>query len=118
MGAAGKIGRGIGGTIKWIVLAGAALIVVLVTVMMVSLGSAVDESDDSSAAVGPAKYQQIELGMTQQQVRRIIGAEPQDQDETAVQGMTMSCWYYGILSAEGMYQFCFNNGRLETKSRI
>lgn len=118
MGTARKVGRGIGGTIKWIAIGGVALIVILVVIMIVSLGQAADESDKSSAQVGPQKYAQIKVGQTKAQVRNIIGGKPESVDETDIGGLSMECWYYGVLSSDSTYQFCFEGNRLSTKSRI
>lgn len=115
---AGKVGRGVGKTVKWAAIIGVLVIVVIVIVALVSLGGAADESERSSREVTPAEFTRIQTGATPEQVRAIIGAEPERTDETTIEGLTMNCWYYGILAQSGTYQFCFQNGRLSSKSRI
>lgn len=47
----------------------------------------------------------------------LIGAKSESTQTTSVSGSTMDCIYYGVISTKGTYQFCFNNGALESKSR-
>lgn len=115
---AGKVGRGIGKTLKWMLIVGALIVVLFIIIAIVALGSAADDSEQSSKEVTPAEYTAVKNGQTQAQVRAAIGAEPERTDETQVQDLTMECWYYGILAESGTYQFCFSNGKLSTKSRI
>lgn len=114
---AGKVGRGIGKTIKWIVILGALLIIIVIVAVVIGLGSAANDSDDSSKEVSPAEYAAIKDGATLASVKARIGAEPESEDEVVVGNSTLKCIYYGILSSEGTYQFCFDNGRLSSKSR-
>jgi outer membrane protein assembly factor BamE (lipoprotein component of BamABCDE complex) len=75
----------------------------------------IDKSEQSSAKVTRKKARQIRLGDTKREVRNVLG-RPQKTDHMEFQGMRMDCWYYGVL-AERSWQFCFNNGRLESKNR-
>lgn len=117
MAIAGKAARGVGKTIKWLLIVGALLIVIIIIAAVVGLGSAANDSDKSSSQVSRAKYAQAKTGMAKPQLRSLLG-KPERTDETQVNGLRMECWYYGVLSANGSYQFCFQNGKLSTKSRF
>lgn len=51
-------------------------------------------------------------------MQKIIGGEPESTSDMDVNGLSMECWYYGVLSSDGSYQFCFEGNRLSTKSKI
>jgi outer membrane protein assembly factor BamE (lipoprotein component of BamABCDE complex) len=108
--------RGLGKALKWTLLLGGLLILIIVIVTVVALGNASNDSEKSAKQVGPAKYRQAHQGMTKPQLRTLLG-KPESTDETTVSGSTMECWYYGILAQSGSYQFCFSNGKLDSKSR-
>jgi outer membrane protein assembly factor BamE (lipoprotein component of BamABCDE complex) len=108
--------RGLGKALKWTLLLGGLLVLVIVIVAVVSLGSASNDSEKSAKQVGPAKYRQAHQGMTKPELRALLG-KPESTDETSVSGLNMECWYYGILAQSGSYQFCFSNGKLDSKSR-
>jgi outer membrane protein assembly factor BamE (lipoprotein component of BamABCDE complex) len=108
--------KGIGKTIKWILILGALLIVVIVVIAIFSLGKAGNDADKQSANV-TAHLSQIRLGMTETQVKAILG-KPDSTQRSQTAGLgTMDEWYYGTLSAKGSYQFSFTNGKLEAKNR-
>lgn len=109
--------RAVGQTVKWLLILGALLIVAIVVAVIVSLGTAADESEQSSAEVSQQEFQRVRAGMSKPEVRALLGADPESTDETSVEGFTLECWYYGILASGGTYQFCFDNGRLSSKSR-
>ncbi len=117
MGTAGKVGRGIGKTIKWIFIAFGLLIIVIVIVAIVSLGNASNNSNASAAHVTAAKYAAIHTGMKIAEVEALIGAKPESTQTTSVAGSTIDCIYYGVISTKGTYQFCFTNGALDSKSK-
>ena len=75
----------------------------------------IDKSEKSSAQVTKKKVKQVKLGDTKREVRALLG-KPENSDRMEVEGMKMDCWYYGVL-AERSWQFCFNNGKLESKNR-
>jgi outer membrane protein assembly factor BamE (lipoprotein component of BamABCDE complex) len=113
----GKVLRGTGKTIKWALLACAALIVVVIVVAIVGLGHASDKSDKSSKQVKPAQFHALKIGARASHVHALFG-KPESTDSTEVGGFKQTCWYYGVLSQKGSYQFCFNGkNRLEAKSR-
>lgn len=116
MAIAGKAARGVGRTIKWALILGALVIVVIIIAAVIGLGSAASDSDKSSAQVSRAKFAAVKTGMAKPAVRTLLG-KPERTDETQVNDLSMECWYYGILSADGSYQFCFDNGKLASKSR-
>src|SRR5262245_54623245 len=107
---------GIGKTAKWLLIVGGLLVVIIVIAAAVGLSNASKKSDKSASQVGPARYAHVHLGMTGRQLRGMLG-KPQSTDSTTVSGSTMNCWYYGVLASSATYQFCFENGRLATKSR-
>lgn len=116
MAVVGSVLRGTGKAIKWLLILGALLVVIIIVVIAVSLGSASDESEQSSKQVGAAKFAQVHRGMAKPELRTLLG-KPESTDYQEVQGLTMECWYYGVLSQSGSYQFCFENGKLASKSR-
>lgn len=114
--------RNVGRTIWWAVgIAAATILGFIVISAIVSAGTVatvVVKSQNSSNQVGQANFDSISQGMSQEEVRGILG-DPESTDVTNVQDLTMECWYYGILAlGSGTYQFCFENGALSEKSRI
>lgn len=75
----------------------------------------IDKSENSSAQVTKAKVKKVELGDSKKSVRALLG-KPENTDHTEVEGIKNDCWYYGVL-AEKSWQFCFTNGKLESKNR-
>lgn len=75
----------------------------------------IEESERSSAKITPAKVKKIDMGDSKRRVRKILG-KPQSTDRQESEGLTMECWYYGVL-AERSWQFCFDNGKLSSKNR-
>jgi hypothetical protein len=79
-----------------------------------------DASDKSSAQVDPNAFAIMPIGVSESYVRSSFGS-PQSSDDTTVGGyggtLNSRCIYYGILSQNGSYQFCFDNGKLVSKSR-
>jgi hypothetical protein len=113
---AGKVARGIG---KWLLLVGAltiAFVVIVVIVVYVWAGSQ-NEVRYVGPEVQPAVFARIRQGDTEADVLRKIQDEPDSTDDTQVGDLTFECWYYGIPGEGGTYRFCFQNGRLASKSR-
>lgn len=75
----------------------------------------IDKSEQSSAKVTKAKVKKIQLGDSKKRVRKVLG-KPENTDRQEVEGLTMECWYYGVL-ADRSWQFCFDNGKLSSKNR-
>ena len=111
----GKFLRGLGSTIKWLLIIGVTLIVVVIIVALFSLGNAASDSDSSSNQVTRSEYNSIKNGMSESKVAQIIGSDPESKDNTEVNGSTFNCIYYGVL-ADNTYQFCFSDDKLTTKS--
>lgn len=109
------VARGVGHTIKWIVISAFALIVIIVVVALVSLGKASSNADKQSSRVA-AHIQQVHLGASKAQVRAILG-KPDSTQRMVTSGLVDDTWYYGTLSAKGSWQFVFVNGRLTAKNR-
>lgn len=110
-----KAARGVGKTIKWLLIGGALLIVVVVIAAIVGLGNASDKSDKSSAQVGAAGFRSVKLGTPLAAVKARFG-KPQDTTVTEAQGFRMTCLHYGVLSQNGYYEFCFQGGKLTNKN--
>lgn len=108
--------RALGKTIKWSLIVGALLVVVLIIAIAVNLGNAGNKSDKSSRQVSAAKFAHVKNGWSMARLKALVG-KPESTDFQQVTGLKMSCWYYGVLSSNGSYQFCFENGRLASKSR-
>lgn len=104
------IAHGIGKTIKWILGGFAALIVIIVVISLISVGNAVNHSQQSLQQVTPAKLAQIHDGYTKSQVQQIIGS-PEHTQKLHDQGFNAEYWYYGTL-ADKTVQLVFDNGRL------
>jgi outer membrane protein assembly factor BamE (lipoprotein component of BamABCDE complex) len=105
------IAHGIGKTIKWIFLTIAGLIVVGVVISLISVGSAVNHSQQSLQQVTPNKLSMVHNGYTESQVQKIIG-RPEHTQRLQDQGLgTTDYWYYGSL-ADRTVQLVFDNGHL------
>lgn len=75
----------------------------------------IDKSEKSSKQVTRQKVKQVDIGDSKREVRKLLG-KPESTDHMESEGMRLDCWYYGVL-AEKSWQFCFNNGKLESKNR-
>ncbi len=76
-----------------------------------------DEPDtrQSAAQLSRDDARRVRLGMTEQQLRALVGKA--DRITSAeVEGVTVDCWYYGVVGITGAYQICFANGRLRSKT--
>jgi hypothetical protein len=106
--------HGVGVTIKWPNRIVVVLILVVMIAAVVGLGNAVNNGDQSSRQSIPAAFSQVHNGMTQSQLQQIVG-KPERTGISMIAGVglgSMPCWYYGIPSTSGTYQFCFDNGQL------
>jgi hypothetical protein len=109
------VARGIGQTIKWLMIGVFALVAVIIVVAIVGLGKAASDADTQSSSVS-AHITEIHLGMTRAEVRAIVGA-PDSKQHMESGGSSEDLWYYGTLSSKGSYQFVFDNGRLTAKNQ-
>jgi outer membrane protein assembly factor BamE (lipoprotein component of BamABCDE complex) len=75
----------------------------------------IDKSEKSSAQVTAKKVKEVKLGDSKKEVRAALG-KPENTDRMESEGMTMECWYYGVL-ADRSWQFCFDDGKLSSKNR-
>ena len=107
--------RGVGRLVKWTLILGALIIVVVIVISIVGIGSAVNKSDKSSAQVDPAAFSTLSMGTSASTVRRMFGA-PESTSTTSMAGFSETCWMYGVLSAKGSYEFCFQHGKLTVKN--
>lgn len=107
----------IGGFFKWLAISVGVLVGIIILIVVVAIGTAGSDSDKSSAQVTKADYRQIHHGMTKADVLALVG-KPESKTSTSVSGLTMDCWDYGVLSTNGTYQFCFSNGKLDSKLTI
>lgn len=108
--------RAIGKTIKWVVILAVLAVIALVVAVIVGVGQAVNKSEKNGALVTPAKYARVKVGMTPTRVRRLLG-KPENTSSIDTSGFKTVCWIYGTLSQKTSSTFCFNNGKLATKSR-
>ncbi len=114
-----------GRTLTWVVLAAVALLVVLaggsgVFAKVGSLPERVEEAasnrggTQSASQISSAEFAAAELGAGTTALRAMLG-EPEDKAAHEIEGLRVECWYYGAGSKTGVYQFCFQNGRLTSK---
>lgn len=90
-----------------LLLIGAALLSVLLLVGADSCSSSTSENHLSSSDVAQ-KLDQISLGMSEDEVRNILGG-PNDTETTNTEGYKSDCWYYGNVDVND-WRFCFDNG--------
>jgi predicted small secreted protein len=72
-------------------------------------------SDTSNTDAVAAHWQEIHYGMSKDEVTALIGT-PDDSQHMESQGYSSDCIYYGSLSLTS-YQFCFENGSLDSKNQ-
>jgi hypothetical protein len=111
-----RIARGVGKTLKWLLILSGLFVVAVVIAVIVGLGSAGEKSDRSSAQVDPKAFAALKIGTPASVVRARFG-KPERTNVTEVQGFKQTCWYYGILSSKGSYQLCFEHSKLTAKNR-
>jgi hypothetical protein len=74
-------------------------------------------SAQSAAQISSAEFAQIRAGLSPRALRDLVG-KPAAEEETELEGLRLECLSYGIVSASGIYQFCFANGKLASKLRF
>lgn len=98
-----------------VVIAGIVLVVGLVALLGGAASEIQKESDEHS--ITKEQYEQVKKGTSLKQVKADLG-EPSDQQNTQMDGLgEQDCIYYnqkGDLAS--MYQFCFDNKKLTSKS--
>jgi hypothetical protein len=117
-GAGSGVVRGVGKLVKWVmIVVGAGLVaaLVLVAAAVFALGKAADRSE-KHAQHAAAGYALVREGMTPWQVRRIVGS-PETTDRTQIAGAKQVCWYYGSVLADTWAVYCFERGKLVSKTR-
>lgn len=80
--------------------------------------------DQEKSAISTQQFKSLELGMTEQMVRKQLGKAPQDRQALESEGIlsnepvTSTCIYYNQAEGEWLdtYQLCFENGRLTSKN--
>lgn len=115
MSAVKSVARGVGQTIKWLMITIFAIVAIIIVLAVVGLGKASNDADTQSGNV-TAHISEIQMGMTRADVRAIIG-KPDSTQHMDSGGLVDDTWYYGTLSSKGSYQFVFTNGRLTAKNR-
>lgn len=112
-----------GRSLTWLVLAAVAVVVLLgggssLLAAGRDLPGAIAPGDagggQSASQISNAEFVDADRGMSTDSLRSLFG-EPEAKDEHEVEGLSLSCWYYGAGSTTGAYQFCFQNGRLRSK---
>lgn len=106
----------VGGTIKWTLMIGALLIVVVIIVAIVGLGKGVSNANKEAARLKPL-MPKVAIGWTETQVKHLLG-KPDSTDSSTVAGLGTSIdWYYGTLATKGgNWQLVFQDGRLSEKN--
>ena len=95
---------------KGLVFAGFALIAIVAVVAISGLGRSHDAAQPSSNAA--ADLSGVKLGMTEPQIRQILG-EPNSTRHSEADGVRSDTWRYVTLRV----QFLFKNSRLTARSR-
>lgn len=108
-----RVARGVGATIKWVVIVLVGLVALVVVVAIVGLGKASSDADKQSAAVSK-RISEVHVGMTRSQVRAVIG-KPDSATTTTTNGLRDDLWSYGSLSTKRSYILEFQNGTLTNK---
>jgi hypothetical protein len=75
-----------------------------------------DGGSQSASQISSGEFAQVDSGFTLARLRALAG-EPASRSTAEVEGVELSCWYYGIVGTTGAYQFCFANGKLRAKLR-
>lgn len=90
------------------------------------INEAVNElnAEQEASAITASQFRQLEMGMSEQQVRQQLGKPPQDRQDLESEGVlsgeptTSTCIYYNKDGGEWLdtYQLCFDDGRLTSKN--
>jgi hypothetical protein len=81
-------------------------------------------AEQKRSAITLSQYREMEIGMTQAEVRAIAGKPPTDRQTFETEGYlseepeTSSCIYFNKTGGEFLdsYQLCFDNGKLTSKN--
>lgn len=111
---------------RWIVGTAAALLILIIVLVGVVINGAVDQlnAEQQAHAITPAQYTTVKLGVTRQQLESQLGKQPENAQEFVSKGflnqgqLNSSCLYYNESGKTfgHLYQFCFTNDQLDTKS--
>ncbi len=88
-----------------------------------SIGAAAGEKvgavteEQGASQISPAEFLHVKRGISREDLRALVGA-PEDEDSSKVEGVTLECWYYGVVGATGAFQFCFADDRLVSRFRF
>lgn len=107
------------------IMGGIVLAIVVLTAgcaAIIGLGASQVQKDNNKHAITPAQYRAISSGMTRREVEAQLGEPADDQDMNVsvkdIGTTNTQCIYYNERDdLAGMYQFCFDNGSLNSKSR-
>lgn len=106
-------------TIAKIVIALIIFVILLFAGCAALIGGAAEqvEKDSQKNAITEQQFKSVKQGATLESVKKEFG-KPDDQQVTETDGLKMVCIYYPVKDGEFMdsYQFCFDNGRLTSKS--
>jgi hypothetical protein len=73
--------------------------------------------DSDASKNAQVHFGEISNGMSISEVQGVLGT-PDDTQHTEVAGLVTDCIYYGTPGdSSGWYQFCFDNGKLTSKSK-
>lgn len=102
-----------------IVLAGVILLVLIIGGCTALVGTAMNdvEKESQKNSITQKEFKSVKQGDSLDAVKERFG-EPQDEQTTEVEGLTMDCIYYPVEGGDILesYQFCFDNGSLSSKS--
>jgi hypothetical protein len=113
----GGVFRVVGKTIKWLLITVVLATCALVIAVIVGVGKVVSDAQEGSNPITKAEFVQVKAGMTQTQVKRILG-DPGWTEDSDLSGTHVVCWTYGdALSADGWANLCFDQRKLANKSR-
>jgi len=71
----------------------------------------------SAEQISSGEFASAHAQMTPSALRNLVGS-PADESTVKVEGLQLECWYYGVAGATGVYQFCFQDGKLGSKRRF
>lgn len=111
-------------TVLKLVLAGVILMIVGVAGCAALVGGAASEIDkeldkqQSEHSITVEEFKSVKPGTTLKTVKKKFG-EPDDEQVTKVEGLKSDCIYYNVEGGELLdrFQFCFSNGKLDSKSK-
>ena len=81
------------------------------------VGARAGIDEQGAAQISPAEFLQVRRGVSRDELRALVG-KPEDADSSEVEGVSLECWYYGVVGATGAFQFCFADDRLVSRFRV